>query len=118
MLNVTWIKSKADTWLAFETFDLSTADTALGVYVIWHGGQTPRVVRVGQGRINERIGAHRNDTAICAYRTSGPLLVTWAIVPPLHLDGVERFLANRLNPLIGDRHPDVAPVAVNLPWAA
>jgi hypothetical protein len=110
--------SQAGTWLAFEAFDLSTADAALGVYVIWHGGQTPRIVRVGQGRINERIGAHRNDEEICSYRASGLLMVTWAIVPQPLLDGVERYLANALRPLIGDRHPNVAPIAVKLPWAA
>ena len=41
-------------------------------------------------------------------------MVTWAALLASQMDGVERFLANRYTPLIGDRHPDVLPIEVNL----
>jgi hypothetical protein len=116
MDTLSWIKSTESEWLRFETFNVSQVETT-GVYVIWHGGQTPRTVRVGQGDIAVRIQAHRGDQQILAYRSYG-LYVTWAAVPAAGLDGVERFLADQLNPLVGDRHPDVKPIPVNLPWAA
>jgi hypothetical protein len=118
MLNLTWIKSTANEWLWFETFDLGSVGKTTGVYVIWHGGQTPRTVRVGQGNIVDRITAHRGDQQILAYRSYGGLVVTWAAVPAASLDGVERHLADQLLPLVGDRHPNVVPIPVNLPWAA
>jgi hypothetical protein len=117
MATLTWIKSTSRLWLPFETFDLSNVRTT-GVYVIWHGGQTPWTVRVGQGDIKDRLTAHRGDQAVLAYRSKGDLFVTWVAVPPASLDGVERYLANQLRPLVGDRHPDVTPIPVNLPWAA
>ncbi len=113
MLTVQWIKSQAGTWLELETFDLKTASGS-GVYVIWHEAQPGRVVKVGQGDIRDRLTAHRNDNAILYYRSRGTLRVTWAIVPATQLGGVERYLADSYSPLIGDRFPDVAPIAVNL----
>jgi hypothetical protein len=118
MLSLTWIKSTQNEWLLFETFNLASVTKTTGVYVIWHGGQTPRVVRVGQGDIADRIAAHRGDQQILAYRSYGGLGITWAAVPAYALDGVERYLADQLKPLVGDRFPNVVPVPANLPWAA
>jgi hypothetical protein len=117
MLTVTWIKSTKNEWLRFEAFNLGSCTTDPGVYVIWHSGQPPWTVRVGQGDVADRIGKHRIDSEILAYRAHG-LFVTWASVPALYLDGVERFLADQLRPLVGERHPNVVPIPVNLPWAA
>ena len=77
-------------------------------------GDPPNVVRIGQGGIAARLTAHRADQAILAYRQRGKLMVTWAALLASQMDGVERFLANRYTPLIGDRHPDVLPIEVNL----
>lgn len=119
MLAVTWIKSKANTWLEFETFNLESCLTDPGVYAIWHEGQPPWTVRVGQGDVKDRIGAHRVDPRILAYRSYGAgLFVTWAAVQAAYLDGVERYLADQLRPLVGGRFPNVTPTPVNLPWAA
>ncbi len=117
MLTLTWIKSTTDVWLPLK-FNLESATKTVGCYIIWHGGQKPRVGRVGQGKIPGRIGDHGNDSEVLAYAANGPLMVTWATVPASDLDGVERYLADTLKPLIGDRFPDVAPIPVNLPWAA
>jgi len=119
MLNVTWLKNTQNQWLPLPfNFGSVSPSPTLGVYIIWHGGQTPRVVRVGQGDVAGRLSAHSRDPVITKYAQFGGLYTTWAAVPIAYRDGVERFLADRLNPLIGDRHPAVVPVPVNLPWAA
>lgn len=114
MLTVTWIKSTNDTWLSLERVNLANVMTR-GVYIIWHRGNPGRVVRVGQGVIADRLSAHRNDRKILAYANRG-LLVTWASVSAAQQDGVERYLADTWNPLVGDAFPDAAPIAVNSPW--
>lgn len=86
-------------------------DNMEGVYVIWQEGGP--VVRVGQGIIRNRLTAHRNDKTITAHL---PLRVTWASVGTYYRDGVERYLANILKPVVGDAFPDVTPVPVSLPW--
>jgi hypothetical protein len=90
-------------------------DPGVGVYVIWHNGPQGRWVRVGQGVIKDRVACHRTDPTILAYARFGGLWVRWANLQPHWLDGVERYLAETLRPLVGDRFPDVTPVQVNLP---
>ncbi len=117
MLQVTWIKKfKSGEFIDLHRVDLSKVDT-FGVYLIWHGGQTPRVVRVGQGDIADRLECHRTDPRVQAYRDEG-LYVTWAAVPEVLVDGVERYLAEEWPPLVGDRWPNVRPLEVNTPFAA
>ena len=87
-----------------------------GVYVIWRGGTNPAVVRLGQGNIKDRIGKHRLDREILKHGATGTLHVTWADVPTSLRNGIERFLANTLRPLVGDAFPLAQPVPVNLPW--
>ena len=53
---------------------------------------------------------------MCLADKLGALYVTWASVQASQIDGVERYLANTWNPLVGDAHPDVNPIAVNSPW--
>ncbi len=118
MISVSWVKcGNGANWCPLEMVDLSGV-SAIGVYIIWHEGNPSRVVRVGQGDIAARLGAHRRDLAVIAYNRFGTLRVTWAAVPARQLDGVERYLANTWPPLIGDAFPDVAPLAVNSPFAA
>lgn len=119
-MNVTWIKCKADNWCPLETLDLESMREVSGVYIIWHEGnlhQAPWTVRVGQGApIKTRLSAHRNDKEILAYRSIGILRVTWAAVPALQRDGIERFLGNNLQPRVGSLFPVALPLAVNYPW--
>ncbi len=95
--NLTWIKSTTNTWLPLP-FNFASVTPTIGTYIIWHGGPVPRTVRVGQGDISSRLSAHSRDREIMAYAGFG-LSVTWAAVPSMYLDGVERFLADRLTPL-------------------
>lgn len=104
-------------WCQFLTVNLEHAHFSglEGVYIIWHGGQSPWTVYVGQGKIADRLRAHREESAILKYSPHG-LFVTWARVNPLQRSGVERFLAERLEPRVGSNYPNVPPIAVNLPW--
>jgi tricorn protease-like protein len=114
-LNVTWKKCGDDGhWCSFERVDL-TNNTDTGVYAIWHGGEKPKVVYIGQGKVADRVGAHRSDRRITAFANL-KLYVTWANVSTFQMNGVERYLANRYPPLVGDAHPNVLPIEVNGPW--
>ena len=116
-MNVNWNKCQDNTWCELNNVNLSHNhfDNMIGVYIIWHGGNNPRTVRVGQGFIKDRLEAHRSDSEVQAYVHLG-LYVTWAHVQANYLDGVEVFLAESLNPLVGQRFPDARPIPVNLPW--
>ena len=116
-MQVAWIKcGDGNSWCPLETLNLDSVGDASGVYIIWHGGNPSRVVYVGQGNIVDRLKSHRNDARILAYRKSGTLMVTWASVAWNFRDGVERYLADQLHPLVGDAHPNVLGIAVNSPW--
>lgn len=118
MQTLDWIKcGNGGNWCPLQEVNLSGVTTE-GVYIIWHEGNPSRVVRVGQGDIGKRLAAHRTDPKILAYSKLGTLRVTWAAVPAHLRDGVERYLANQWNPLVGDAYPNVAPMAVNSPFAA
>lgn len=117
MKTLIWVKAKSGDWLSLNTFDLSTISTRFGVYIIWHGGTNPRVVRVGQGDIADRLGCHRDDDEVQAYVGEG-LFVTWAAVSGGDADGIERHLADEWRPLVGDRWPVAVPIPVNSPFAA
>lgn len=109
---VEWIKCVGGGWCSFSRVDLTDPhfNGMEGVYVIWRSDG--KAVRVGQGVIKERIAAHRGDPQITQHN---PVYVAWARVPAVSRDGVERFLANRLQPLEGSIFPLATPIQVNLP---
>ena len=113
-MELTWQKCEGDTWCSLTAVNLGHPhfDSMEGVYVIWQANGS--VIRVGQGTVKDRIAAHRQDAQITAHR---PLHSSWAPVPATFRDGIERYLANVLKPLVGSTFPNAAPIAVNLPWA-
>ncbi|MEM8596793.1 MAG: hypothetical protein AAGF76_10025 [Pseudomonadota bacterium] len=115
MTKLTWLKCTGGVWCALERLNLETV-TERGVYVIWHGGGSPRVVYVGQGAVANRLAEHRQNPEILAYRESGTLYVTWASALPHQWDGIERYLSDKYSPLVGDAHPNAQPIVVNDPW--
>jgi hypothetical protein len=116
-MQVVWNKCGDDNhWCSLENLDLDTVGEVGGVYIIWHNGNPGRVVRIGQGKIKDRLCAHRDDNEILAYKSNGALRVTWAAVPFAQRDGVENYLAAKWTPLVGEQFPDVEPIAVNSPW--
>ena len=86
-----------------------------GVYIIWHSGEHPGTVYVGQGVIADRLKVHRQDDEILKFSHLG-LFVTWARLDASSRNGVERFLAESLNPKVGSNSPSGSPIQVNLPW--
>jgi hypothetical protein len=123
MLNVGWFKCRdfhgRRQWCLLMDVNLDSRklDDMEGVYIIWHGGPNSRVVRIGQGVIRDRLDDHCQNPEITNHEQEG-LFVTWARVPMHQRDGVEAFLKERLDPLIGDRFPTAIPIPVNLPWKA
>ena len=117
MISLQWAVADGNQWYTLEGYNFA-AITAKGVYVIWHEGQPGRYVRVGQGIVGERLTTHKHDPTILAFRKSGILRVTWAIVHPGQLNAVERYLTQTLQPLVGYRFCDLDHVRVNLPGAA
>jgi hypothetical protein len=117
-INLTWKTCGDDGhWCSLENLDLESVGEIAGVYIIWHEGNPGKVVRIGQGApIKDRLDAHRKDTKITAYNKNGKLRVTWAAVPSSQRNGVENYLSDQWSPLVGERFPDVLPIAVNSPW--
>ena len=113
-MQLAWQKCQGDVWGSFMYVDLSHShfNNMEGVYIIWQGNGP--VIRVGQGIIRDRLATHRNDKVIT---THPPLYVTWAPIEALYRDGVERYLANILRPVVGDAFPNVIPIPVSLPWS-
>jgi len=102
--------------ISLDGVDLTTI-TAHGVYVIYSVGNPGRVIYVGKGDVAARLGQHRNDARmITAKDAHGPLYVKFAAVSAQDQAGVERYVAALFPPLVGERHPDCTPIAVNSPF--
>ncbi|NOR44459.1 MAG: hypothetical protein GQ534_02645 [Candidatus Delongbacteria bacterium] len=116
-LSVSWIKCKSGKWYGFETVDLNSDHfkNLKGVYIIWVDNKDKTVVRLGQGDIAVRLKDHRNTSEITDFNKEGKLLTTWTNIEDENLGGVEAFLADKLEPKIGERFPDEEPIEVNLP---
>jgi hypothetical protein len=114
MVQLHWTRARGGTWCDLERVDLGGVDTD-GVFVVWHGGRRPRTLRLGYGRIAERVGALKRDPVLLRYRSAGPLYVTWAALPPDLTDGVVRFLAGRMMPVYEDRVRPTAAIPANPP---
>ena len=114
-MKVEWNKCKGDKendWCSLLTVNLDHEhfNDLKGVYIIWSGKQ---VVRVGSGVIRDRLKEHRDNPEIKKFKD---LQVTWAPVNANQMEGVEKYLADELNPAIGERFPDRTPIEVNFPW--
>jgi len=115
VLKLVWGKcNKNSHWCNFINLNINSIETEIGVYLIWYGGKEPKYVRVGQGIIKERLSIHKTEEEILEYENLG-LFVTWADVPKNKLDGVEAYLGDVCNPLVGERFPDRTLIKVNLP---
>jgi hypothetical protein len=115
--NLVWNRCEGNLWCPLLTVNLQHPhfQNLGGVYIIWHSGPTPWTVYVGQGNIADRLAHHRSDQQILKYSAWG-LFVTWASVPLPSRNGIERYLADQLQPREGVAHPDATPIVVNLPW--
>lgn len=112
-MNVKWGTCGDDShWCDFHKLNLNSDGfkDKKGVYIIWSG---ETIVRLGSGIIKDRITDHRDNPEIIAYKD---LKVTWAKVNANQMQGVEKYLADVLDPAVGERFPDRTPIEVNLPW--
>ena len=116
-ISLNWGKCEGNVWCSFLSLNLAHPNFhgLEGVYIIWHGGPNPWTVYVGQGNVKDRLTAHRGDQQILQYSPHG-LFATWAAVDRNSRSGIERYLADTLNPRVGHSHPHVVPVPVTLPW--
>lgn len=125
MKHLTWALSPNGSGIYLHRMGGFTALDIIGVYVIYQplsllGGHPYLYVGQGYGLggVGARLTAHARDPRISQYRKRGPIYVTWAVAPAFNLDGIERYLADTLQPLEGERHPNAWPIPVNLPIAA
>lgn len=115
-MNLNWIKCEGNHWCSLLNLNLDHPHfTNLeGVYIIWHSGQQPAVVYVGQGNIAQRISHHRENPEILKFSHYG-LFVTWAQVSVRDQSGVESYLCQQLNPKVVAVYPAVQEIPVNIP---
>lgn len=114
MLTAQWKKTDLGDWLPLRSAVLPVGSIG-GVYVVRHGGKSPAVLRVGQGKIAEKILEERQDRAILMYEQFGPLSFTWAAIGERERGGVVRYLIGQLHPIIAPTQPLLLAVPVNLP---
>lgn len=116
-LSYPWAIDQYGNWFSLYELDL-TQVSGTGVYLIGYWSQEwGHVVTLdaGQGVIANRLSVHRDSRVIAEYINLGPVVATWACPPAEYLDGAERFLADRLNPLVGRIYPRALPIEINLP---
>jgi len=116
-----WVKSLDNNWLDLRGLDLSTMarnpSRPHGVYIIWHGGSDPRIVRIGKGDIAARLLSHRENPQIVRYEKQGALMVTWAVLHDPHRQAaVEKYLNGQFPPLVRDQLTDMPPERIRSPF--
>src|SRR5262245_58618143 len=90
--------------------------STFGVYLLYHDGNPDRPILVGSGNIRHHLQALASDPGVAAFSVAGMLRATWATVPGQYVEGVENYLIEQLDPMIG-QHPlrsDIF-IPVNLP---
>jgi hypothetical protein len=117
-----WVKSLENNWLDLNRIDLQTMlrnpSRPQGVYIIWHGGVDPKIVRIGTGDVVKKLIAHRANPQITRYKKNGPLMVTWAAQPdPRRQAGIAKYLTEQFCPLVRDVPLDIPAIAVRSPFA-
>ena len=119
MRRLNWTKCQGEIWCKLNSVNLDHdyfKYAKRGIYIIWHGGQKPAVVYIGQGDIKEELLLRRKDSGVQAYEQFG-LYVTWAVVADNQLDGVQDYLMQAWVPKVGVAHvSNKSSIAVNFPW--
>jgi hypothetical protein len=119
LLLLDWAKQAADRWFHLDFVDV-TKVKSYGVFVIWKPGvaqvRSSVSIKVGHGDIASSLLKARHDLAVGKHGRD--LLVTWAAVDVLYVAGVEAYLVQRLQPLIGLKLPLASMHPVNLPLVA
>ncbi len=114
-MRITWKESKGFTYNeVFLNAFYKNDRYEKGVYIIWES-DNGTVIYVGSGDI-DRLWDHLKEYRITQYQN---LMANYAIIGGNDSDiwrGIERYLADKYQPLEGDRYPaDVDPIEVNVP---
>ncbi len=117
-LNLVWNRCQDGDWCPLMDLNLNHShfDDMEWVYIIRHWWNNPKVVRVGQWIIKNRLAEHRTNTQITKYQNLG-LFVTRARVAAEYRDWVEKYLADLYDPIVWERFPDRQSISVNSPWS-
>jgi hypothetical protein len=115
--NLNWHKCPQNTWYRFLelSFEADFLAGLEGVYMIWHGGDHPAVVCVGQGNIKEELVKRQSDLEVLKFQDKG-LFVSWAEVCSFYREGAQRYLMNLWQPKLSEAHLNFLPIKVNSPW--
>jgi hypothetical protein len=115
MVVLTWMRSASRKWHRLDTVPLADID-CVGVYLVWYAGTPGRVVCLGQGTIAAQLKLLRADNDVQQFKSRGHLLVTWAKVSAMRVDGVMRYMADTWPPLLARPLPQhTKPLEVNSP---
>lgn len=84
-----------------------------GVYVITRSRFERPALYVGSGLVADRVLEHADKPWLFMRDRA----IVYFAQAPAHLQlGIERYLADVYRPQFGERHPDVPPISVNLPF--
>ncbi len=115
--NLDWQKCPLGKW--HNLLELPLGDNFLigleGIFVVWHGGQQPAVICVGQGNIKEELSGLQKNPEILQHKEKG-IFVSWAEVCFAYREGARRYLMNLWQPEFKDVSFGFLPIKVNLPW--
>ena len=74
-----------------------------GVYVVWHRGEQPAWVYVGQSTsLADTFEELLKNDQVMQFHKRGGLYVTWSQILDQYRDGVTRYLVETLQPVSGN----------------
>ena len=121
LTNAVWIKNTQNNeWFDFLRLNLGApyfANGKKGVFIIWYVSPgASKVIKIGSGVLAEQLKNLRLNPQILEFSKSGPLKVSWVAVNGVlkeeHLLGVERYLYDAYNPLVGEKN-SAEPIPIN-----
>ena len=98
--HIYWVRRGHNNWYLLD--NISAHINSLhynGIYIIWYFDalHTARTVKVGKGALLEQLQAERKNPQVREF-ADRTLYVTWALVPPHHIDKVTDSLTQKLEP--------------------
>lgn len=107
---VNWVKGR-DGWLQADAINLQDKglDDAVGIYVIWSNKAT---IKIGSGRIRDELAKLKASKDVTKYQD---LMVSWCIVEPEFIEGIQNYLIKTLKPVISGGETAGIAISVNKP---
>lgn len=116
-MQVEWVKCKGDKWCSLNYVILEKHNERGGVYIIWHGGNNPSVVYIGEtSNIKQRLEYHRANYSVQQYQHLG-LYVTWTYEDDAEIrKKFEAYLWSKYDVKEGDEQTHDYPIMVTTPF--